>query len=162
MRGSPLSWCFSCFRKTEPRSRQVFLGRESTDQKFPANKIRNQKYNILTFVPLVLYHQFKFFLNLYFLMVCLTQLIPDLRIGYAYTYYGPLVFVLCVTLIREAVDDYRRYRRDIEINSRKYKKLTTDGVIEVHSAHIKGTSFFSCKSEAPIFTAMIFIGVSSF
>lgn len=70
--------------------------------------------------------------------ICLTQLIPDLRIGYPYTYYGPLLFVLSVTLIREAIDDHRRYRRDIEINSRKYKKLTTDGVVDVHSAHIKG------------------------
>lgn len=58
---------------------------------FPANAIRNQKYNIVTFLPLVLYQQFKFFLNLYFLIMATSQFVPDIRIGYLYTYWGPLV-----------------------------------------------------------------------
>ena len=41
--------------------------------------------------PQVLFQQFKFFLNLYFLVITLTQFIPQLRIGYLYTYWGPLV-----------------------------------------------------------------------
>lgn len=69
-----------------------------------------QKYSIITFLPLVLYQQFKFFLNLYFLVMALSQFIPDIRIGYLYTYWGPLCFVLSITLFREAVDDVRRYR----------------------------------------------------
>lgn len=48
---------------------------------FPANIVRNQKYNFATFVPLVLYEQFKFFFNLYFLLVALSQFIPALKIG---------------------------------------------------------------------------------
>lgn len=39
----------------------------------------------------VLFEQFKFFLNLYFLVISFTQFIPPLRIGYLYTYWGPLV-----------------------------------------------------------------------
>ena len=39
----------------------------------------------------VLFEQFKFFLNLYFLTIAMTQFIPQLRIGYLYTYWGPLV-----------------------------------------------------------------------
>ncbi|OQR73437.1 putative phospholipid-transporting ATPase IIB-like, partial [Tropilaelaps mercedesae] len=157
MRGGKFTWCFSCFRRPELRPRQVFLGRESSDQKFPANKIRNQKYNLFTFIPLVLFHQFKFFLNLYFLAICLTQLIPDLRIGYPYTYYGPLLFVLSVTLIREAIDDHRRYRRDIEINSRKYKKLTADGVVDVHSAHIKVSDLIIVEKNQTVPADMVFL-----
>ena len=52
--------------------------------KFPANIVRNQKYNVFTFLPLVLYEQFKFFFNLYFLLVALSQLVPQLRIGKCY------------------------------------------------------------------------------
>lgn len=37
--------------------------------------VKNTKYNILTFVPKVLYNQFKFFFNLFFLVTALTQLI---------------------------------------------------------------------------------------
>ena len=65
---------------------------------------------MITFLPLVLYEQFRFFLNLYFLVMALSQFIPSIRIGYLYTYWGPLCFVLAVTLFREAVDDFRRYR----------------------------------------------------
>jgi len=43
--------------------------------------VRNQKYNLFTFFPLVLYEQFKFFFNLYFLLVALSQFIPALKIG---------------------------------------------------------------------------------
>ncbi|KAM7283318.1 probable phospholipid-transporting ATPase IIA isoform X2 [Ixodes scapularis] len=125
-----------CCRAHEYQPRTVFLGR-SPSEKFPPNKICNQKYNILTFLPLVLFNQFKFFLNLYFLVVCLSQFIPDIRIGYLYTYWGPLGFVLAVTLIREFIDDCRRYARDREVNSQQFKKLTPSGVCCIPSSDIK-------------------------
>lgn len=55
--------------------------------------------------------------------MALSQFIPDIRIGYPYTYWGPLCFVLAVTICREAVDDFRRHQRDHEVNSQKYKRL---------------------------------------
>ena len=48
---------------------------------FPANVVRNQKYNVFTFLPLVFYEQFKFFFNLYFLLVALSQFFPPLKTG---------------------------------------------------------------------------------
>ena len=55
--------------------------------------------------------------------MALSQFIQEIRIGYLYTYWGPLCFVLSVTLCREAVDDFRRYKRDKEINNQKYYRL---------------------------------------
>ncbi|XP_014680758.1 PREDICTED: probable phospholipid-transporting ATPase IIB [Priapulus caudatus] len=126
----------SCRRNKEYRSRMLHIG-EAPSGKFPSNVIRNQKYNILTFIPLVLFEQFKFFLNLYFLIVAISQFIPDVRIGYLYTYWGPLGFVLAVTMIREALDDFRRYRRDKEANSQLYSKLTHAGIQRVPSSAIR-------------------------
>ncbi|KAF2980533.1 hypothetical protein EK904_006347, partial [Melospiza melodia maxima] len=40
-------------------------------------------------ILLVLYEQFKFFLNLYFLIVSCSQFVPALKIGYLYTYWAP-------------------------------------------------------------------------
>lgn len=54
--------------------------------------------------------------------MAISQFIPDVRIGYLYTYWGPLGFVLTVTICREAVDDIRRHQRDREVNSQKYRK----------------------------------------
>lgn len=36
-------------------------------------------------------------------------------------------FVLAVTMVREAVDEVRRYQRDKEMNSQLYSKLTVRG-----------------------------------
>ncbi|XP_013099837.2 probable phospholipid-transporting ATPase IIA isoform X1 [Stomoxys calcitrans] len=132
-----------CWRKwfapRELRARTVHLGRATTE-KFPPNEIRNQKYNFISFLPLVLFGQFRFFLNLYFLIMALSQFIPDIRIGYPYTYWGPLGFVLTVTICREAIDDYRRHQRDREVNSQKYKRLIisdTRGYEMVPSSKLK-------------------------
>ena len=54
---------------------------EKLQTRFPPNVVRNQKYNIATFLPLVFYEQFKFFFNLYFLLVALSQFVPALKIG---------------------------------------------------------------------------------
>lgn len=67
----------------------------------------------------------------------MSQFIPDIRIGYLYTYWGPLGFVLAVTLIREFIDDCRRYARDREVNSQQFKKLTPSGVCCIPSSDIK-------------------------
>lgn len=100
----------------------------SFQSKFPPNVVRNQKYTIVTFLPLVIYAQFKFFFNLYFLLVALSQFVPALKIGFIATYVAPLAFVLCVTMGKEAWDDILRNRRDREANAQRYLILEHDSV----------------------------------
>lgn len=90
---------------------------------YPTNSISNAKYNPITFIPIILYEQFKFFFNLYFLLVALSQIVPQLRIGYLSSYIVPLAFVLFVTMMKEATDDISRRRRDIEQNNELYEVL---------------------------------------
>jgi len=128
-----ISDCFSAMgqilcRKKQFKPRTVpvsgYSSASLSREKFPSNVIRNQKYNVISFIPVVLFNQFKFFLNLYFLLMSCSQFIPELKVGYLYTYWAPLGFVLAVTVIREAVDDFLRYKRDKAINSQLYQKLT--------------------------------------
>ncbi|XP_013389080.1 probable phospholipid-transporting ATPase IIB [Lingula anatina] len=131
-----------CRRKVEYKPRTIWVGkRAKTDigdgVVYPPNVIRNQKYSIFSFIPLVLFEQFKFFLNLYFLVMACSQFIPEIRIGYLYTYWGPLGFVIFVTMAREAVDDFRRFRRDQEMNSQKYQRLTRTGIESAPSSDIR-------------------------
>uniref|UniRef100_A0A4W5M4I1 Phospholipid-transporting ATPase n=1 Tax=Hucho hucho TaxID=62062 RepID=A0A4W5M4I1_9TELE len=128
----------TCRRTKELKARTVWLGHpEKCEEKYPKNAIKNQKYNFFTFVPGVLYQQFKFFLNLYFLVVACSQFVPALKIGYLYTYWAPLGFVMAVTMVREAVDEVRRYQRDKEMNSQLYSKLTVRGKVQVKSSDIQ-------------------------
>lgn len=82
--------------------------------------MRNQKYTALTIIPYVLFNQFKFFSNLFFLLIAVSQFFEPLRVGFLFTYVGPLSIVLFITLTKEAVDDFKRYRRDIDVNSAKF------------------------------------------
>ena len=125
-----------CCRKKEFQSRTVWIGQECL-QKFPPNVIKNTKYNIFTFLPLVLWNQFKYFLNAFFLTLALTQFYPPLQVGYLYTYWVPLGFVIGIGLFREAVEDLIRYTRDKELNSRRYAKLTQRGPLSTASKDLK-------------------------
>ncbi len=108
---------------------------KKAQSKFPQNSVRNQKYNVVTFLPLVLYEQFKFFFNLYFLLVALSQFVPALRIGFLATYIVPLAFVLSVTIGKEAFDDYKRYLRDQAANSSLYGVLSALASTAVAHSH---------------------------
>uniref|UniRef100_A0A2P2HY00 Phospholipid-transporting ATPase n=1 Tax=Hirondellea gigas TaxID=1518452 RepID=A0A2P2HY00_9CRUS len=162
---------WQCCRKKELAARTVKLGIPDGAARHPPNTVRNQKYNIFTFIPLVLFEQFKFFLNLYFLVMACSQFIPELRIGYLYTYWGPLGFVLMVTLIREAVDDIRRWRRDQEVNGQMYRKLVNPlsqvkatnthtsaaGLTSVTSANIKVGDLLVVEKDQRVPADMVFL-----
>lgn len=87
------------------------------------NKIVNTKYNILTFLPCFFYDQFKYFFNFYYLCLCLSQFYPPLKIGFLFTYIGPLAFVLFLSMFNLAVDELSKYLRDLEVNSEKFRVL---------------------------------------
>lgn len=106
-------------------SRTVSVGTLQTTR-FPPNAVSNAKYTPFSFLPVTLYNEFSFFFNMYFLLVALSQAIPPLRIGYLSTYIVPLVFVLAITLGKEAFDDIGRRRRDNEANSEGYTVLCFD------------------------------------
>eukprot|EP00002_Diphylleia_rotans_P011626 TRINITY_DN2292_c0_g1_i8.p1 TRINITY_DN2292_c0_g1~~TRINITY_DN2292_c0_g1_i8.p1 ORF type:complete len:1252 (+),score=261.63 TRINITY_DN2292_c0_g1_i8:42-3797(+) len=108
---------------------------------YPPNVVRNQKYHPATFLFVVLYEQFKFFFNLYFLGVAITQFFPILQIGFLFTYLAPLAFVLAVTISKEAYDDFKRHVRDKEANSQLYGKLTPQGVVQVPSSDLRVGDF---------------------
>lgn len=109
----------------ETATRVINTGQKQP-QRFPPNAISNAKYTPWSFLPRTLYNEFKLFLNMYFLLVALSQIIPALRIGYLSTYVAPLAFVLCITLGKEAYDDVNRRKRDNEANSEPYKVLRFD------------------------------------
>lgn len=124
-----------CFRRKTHYARTIELANGTTnivskEVAFAKNEVRNQKYSLLSFVPVVLIEQFQYFFNFYFLVVALSQFIPILQVGYLFTYVAPLLFVLSVTMAKEAYDDIQRWRRDKEANSQMFYKLMVDGSFE--------------------------------
>ena len=99
---------------------------QTTKVKYKKNAISNQKYSFITFLPVCLIEQFKYFCNLYFLAIALSQFFPPLQVGYLWTYIAPLAFVVALSLAKEAVDDWKRFLRDREANRTLYQKCVFD------------------------------------
>lgn len=98
------------------------------NRRYPSNSVNHRKYNVFNLIPKFLFLQFRFFFNFFYLAITVTQLIPEFRIGFLITYVGPLMFVLLVSLVKELVDEFQRWKRDRELNLQKYKVLSADGV----------------------------------
>ncbi|XP_070131996.1 probable phospholipid-transporting ATPase IIB isoform X9 [Equus przewalskii] len=112
-----------CQRKRELKARTVWLGYpEKCEEKHPRNSIKNQKYNVFTFIP------------------------------------GG--FVLAVTIVREAVDEFRRFQRDKEVNSQLYSKLTVRGKVQVKSSDIQVGDLIIVEKNQRIPSDMVFLRTS--
>ncbi|MGH0167838.1 UNVERIFIED_CONTAM: hypothetical protein FKN15_053658 [Acipenser sinensis] len=143
------------------KPRTVWLGHpEKRDQRYPRNVINNQKYNFFTFLPGVLFNQFKYFFNLYFLLLACSQFVPELRLGALYTYWVPLGFVLIITIGREAVEEIRCFIRDKEVNSQIYSKLSTRGTVKVKSSGIQVGDLIIVEKNQRVPADMIFLRTS--
>ncbi|KAN0126049.1 P-type ATPase [Russula decolorans] len=91
--------------------------------RYARNKVNTTKYTIITFVPKNLYEQFRRVANLYFLALVVLQVFSIFGAVSPQTAALPLMFILTVTAIKDAVEDYRRAMLDEEVNTSAATKL---------------------------------------
>ncbi|KAL8138104.1 hypothetical protein V2J09_004105 [Rumex salicifolius] len=101
-------------------------GYESSIRNYLDNYVRTTKYTLLTFVPKSLFEQFRRVANFYFLVVGILAFTP-LAPYTAVSAIVPLIFVIGVSMLKEAVEDWRRLQQDIEVNTRKLKVHNGNG-----------------------------------
>eukprot|EP00076_Gallus_gallus_P014232 XP_015132962.1 phospholipid-transporting ATPase FetA isoform X1 [Gallus gallus] len=75
---------------------------------YASNSIKTSKYNFFTFLPLNLFEQFQRIANAYFLFLLILQLIPQISSLAWFTTVVPLVLVLAVSGVKDAIDDFVR------------------------------------------------------
>lgn len=91
---------------------------------YPRNKIRTSIYTPLTFIPKNLWLQFHNIANLYFLFVIILQcfsIFGDADPGLSAV---PLIIIVVVTSIKDAIEDWRRTVSDNELNNSPVYRLT--------------------------------------
>ncbi|EDR27469.1 phospholipid-transporting ATPase, putative [Entamoeba dispar SAW760] len=117
----------------------IYLYDDKKNKKFPGNKVSTTKYSIISFLPLFLYNQFKHVTNIYFLLVAIISLIPQISATNPITNVLPLVFVLCVSGIKEIIEDIRRWIADRGFNNAKYTRVNvSDGnLTSITSAEVR-------------------------
>eukprot|EP01147_Barroeca_monosierra_P001443 gene1443-4603_t len=97
---------------------------------FCDNRVITSKYTVWTFLPINLFEQFRRAANFYFLLMMIIAYIPGVAVIDPITSVLPLVFVIGVTAIKQAYEDYQRHRADAEINLKETRILDRNG--ELH------------------------------
>ncbi|XP_049350886.1 phospholipid-transporting ATPase 1 isoform X2 [Solanum verrucosum] len=131
-------------------SRIVYLSDpERTNEKFEfsGNSIRTAKYSIVSFLPRNLFEQFHRVAYIYFLVIAILNQLPMLAVFGRGASILPLAFVLLVTAIKDAYEDYRRHRSDRIENNRlalvlldgqfqekKWKEIKVGEIIKISSS----------------------------
>ena len=89
------------------------IDQETTETSFRSNLVRTTHYRWWYFVPLNLFHQFRRYINLYFLItliICFA--IPLAPVDPLTWFYGLLAIVL-LSMGKQGYEDYMRYRKDL-------------------------------------------------
>lgn len=97
---------------------------------YPDNSIKTSKYSFFNFLPVNLFEQFQRLANAYFLILLFLQLIPQISSLAWYTTVIPLIVVLSITGVKDAIDDVvkwlpglpslhlKRHQSDQQVNNR--------------------------------------------
>ncbi|XP_039061628.1 probable phospholipid-transporting ATPase 4 [Hibiscus syriacus] len=95
--------------------------------KYPYNNISTTKYNVLTFLPRALFEQFRRVANFYFLLAAVFSLFSLAPFSRA-SLIVPLIFVVGISMIKEAIEDWHRFLQDLDVNNRTVKAHLNNGV----------------------------------
>jgi phospholipid-transporting ATPase len=110
---------------TEVRRKELSIAyrdlRVGTPQPFFCNNtVSTTKYTVLTFLPLNLLYQFSKVANLYFLFLTILQIIPEVSISDGIpTILAPLSFIVLLSMVKDAFEDYKRFKSDREENEKQ-------------------------------------------
>ncbi|XP_053559967.1 phospholipid-transporting ATPase VD [Bombina bombina] len=81
------------------------------------NRIRTTKYTLLNFIPKNIFEQFHRAANLYFLFLVFLNWVPLVEAFQKEITMIPLLVVLTIIAVKDALEDYRKYKLDKVINN---------------------------------------------
>lgn len=84
---------------------------------FPGNAIKTTKYSLISFVPMNLIEQFHRLANLYFVGLAILNFVPVVNAFQPEVALIPICVILCLTALKDAWEDFRRYQSDRKLNN---------------------------------------------
>ncbi|KAL6917836.1 hypothetical protein ACHAPO_000355 [Fusarium lateritium] len=122
-------------------------------QTFTRNKIRTAKYTPISFVPKNLWFQFHNVANIFFLFLVILVIFPIFGGVNPGLNAVPLIFIIAVTAIKDAIEDYRRTVLDIELNNAPVHRLRNWNNVNVLEGDVSAWRQFK-KANSKFFGAM--------
>ena len=109
------------FQTIERKERVIDNTGANYPDNYITNKINNRKYNVISFLPIFLFNEYKYFLNLYILLLCLIQIYPPLRVGAFIIYVIPLAIITAISFTKEIWDEVKVAIKDRSYNNQVYR-----------------------------------------
>ncbi|OWZ24311.1 Phospholipid-translocating p-type flippase [Phytophthora megakarya] len=104
--------------------RSVLVGSSEQSQIFPSNAVKTAIYTPYNFLAKNLFKQFTRFSNVYFLVITVLQLLPQVTSSNGVpTMVVPLLFIIVVSGVRDIMEDIQRHRADAEQNGAQVQKF---------------------------------------
>lgn len=120
-------------RTLTPKMRKKFA---ETHPWTVSNEIHTAKYTVINFIPKNLFEQFRRVANVYFLILIILQGIPIFSNTNIFLAASPLVSILLVTGIKDAVEDWKRQKSDDLVNNSIVQVLDRGETEEEEQANV--------------------------
>ncbi|KAL2967840.1 hypothetical protein AAZX31_16G196200 [Glycine max] len=127
---------------------------------FAGNEIRTSRYTLLTFLPKNIFIQFHRVAYVYFLAIAALNQLPPLAVFGRTVSLFPLLFVLCVTAIKDAYEDWRRHRSDRNENNRECLVLQSAQFCPKKWKNIQAGDVIKISADEMIPADMVLLGTS--
>jgi len=143
---------------------RIFIGEENenilNNISHGSNKVSTSKYSLISFIPKSLIIQFKKSANIYFLIISILSCLPFSPKD-ASSMIGTFAFVLVATQIKEAIEDYSRYKHDRASNSKIVLKLWKEEWISIKCHTLFPGDIVKIFKEEEIFSDCLIIKSSN-
>eukprot|EP01100_Stratorugosa_tubuloviscum_P005015 TRINITY_DN2281_c2_g1_i1.p1 TRINITY_DN2281_c2_g1~~TRINITY_DN2281_c2_g1_i1.p1 ORF type:complete len:1111 (-),score=448.96 TRINITY_DN2281_c2_g1_i1:197-3529(-) len=90
---------------------------------FPSNSTRTTKYTVVTFLPRMLWEQFRKLTSVYFLIVLILSFFPSISPFSPWSTFLGFAFIIVVSALREAYEDFLRFKADLKENNTKFQTV---------------------------------------
>ncbi|KAJ3235827.1 hypothetical protein HDU81_011406 [Chytriomyces hyalinus] len=115
----------------KPTKRRILINKATLDKTAAvesgsvgaSNKVTTSKYTILSFLPKNLFEQFRSIANFYFMSLVVLQAFPPFMLVSTMLTATPILIIVLATMIKDAVEDWRRHVSDENVNHAKTHKL---------------------------------------
>lgn len=123
------------------RLRQLFRGKKVSEEwrtvnalqpvkgKHCSNAIRTTKYTPLSFLPKNLFYQYQRVTTIFFTIIAILQFLPFSP--YKPTWFISVLIIVGLDMLKEIIDDFKRYQSDKELNNSPTHVVQPDGTLKV-------------------------------
>ena len=151
--------------KKAKAQRKIFIDMEGgtlveQPEKYCDNSIRTSQYTLYSFLPIAIMNQYKTPFNWFFLIQAIIDCIPSISSVNPVTTIMPVIIVLIISLIREAVEDYRKYSNDKLANETMVLMYKMPSFLKQKCSSIKIGNIIKVRKEEMIPADLLIIKTS--